>query len=266
MPYRIDFERLDEGRVLRLLDLSPLDIEIGAGGRVAALMPDAVTPDIVARAADTAALRVTPATGRDADSVWRLGPRAVQVGRLRIVPASSDEPMRPGDVRLADGGAFGTGQHPTTALCIEVLGDLVEAVPVSALLDVGTGSGVLSLAALAFGVATATALDVEREAAVAARANARLNDVASRLQVVLGGLDALCGRWPLVVANILAAPLIDMAPGLTAHVAHAGRLVLSGIPDGLHGDVERAYRRVGMHVVEVRTRGGWSAIVLGASW
>lgn len=268
MPYRVDIPGGDAAALMRLLDLGALDIDVDETGRGAALMPDAVTADAVARVLAVPSVHVSPAVGRDAESVWRLARVPVRVGRIRIVPddAASRADLRPGDVRLLDSAAFGTGVHATTALCLECLGDLIAAEPVETMLDVGTGTGVLALAGLALGVAAATAIDIDAVAARAARENARVNRVAGRLHVALCDLEAVQGRWPLVMANILAAPLIDMAPALAAHLGHAGRLVLSGIPSTLTAEVERAYRHRGLHRVEVRHRGGWAALVWRASW
>ena len=74
------------------------------------------------------------------------------------------------------------------------------------------------------------------------------------------------GYWPLVVANILAAPLIDLAPALSRRVGHQGQLVLSGVRASLEPDVVRAYRNVGMQCVDVKAREDWVALVLRASW
>lgn len=268
MPYRIDLDRIDDSGLMRLLDLGALDIESsGEGRRAAALMPDAVSPQKVAQALGVAHVSIAAAAGRDADSVWILSPQPVRIGRLRLVPATrADVAAAPGDLRMLDTAAFGTGRHPTTALCVETIDDLVKATPITRMLDVGTGSGVLALAALAHGVPHAVAIDVDGQAVRTAVANARLNGMATRLCAVHADLPALRGRWPLVVANVLAAPLIEMAPRLTAFVSHAGLLLLSGIPSGVHEDVARAYRHLGMHVIDVRTRAGWAAVVLRASW
>jgi ribosomal protein L11 methyltransferase len=76
----------------------------------------------------------------------------------------------------------------------------------------------------------------------------------------------LTGTWPLVFANIVAAPLVEMAPQLVRRVGHHGVLVLSGIPSSVEQDVERAYRDLGMGTTAVTSRGGWIALVLRASW
>ena len=78
--------------------------------------------------------------------------------------------------------------------------------------------------------------------------------------------DKASGRYRTVLANILAAPLIEMAPALVRRVAHHGRLVLSGIPLSVEHQVGKAYRDLGMHLVDVKSRAGWVGIVLQASW
>src|SRR6185295_1345454 len=145
--------------------------------------------------------------------------------------------------------AFGTGQHPTTALCLEALQDEIAAATPDSLLDVGTGSGVLAIAALMLGVPGAVGIDIDPAALAAAAENARVNCVGERLRLMRGGPEVVSGRWPLVVANVLAAPLVEMAPALVRRVGHHGHLVLSGIPESVEPDVSRAYRRLGMHRV-----------------
>ena len=78
--------------------------------------------------------------------------------------------------------------------------------------------------------------------------------------------SSVADTWPLVVANLLAAPLVELAPVLVRRVGHHGRLVLSGIPSSIEKDVGRAYRRLGMQHVLAQSRAGWSALVLQASW
>src|SRR5207253_9571138 len=99
----------------------------------------------------------------------------------------------------------------TTALCVEAIEDAVDLLQPVTLLDVGTGSGVLALAALMLGVPRAVAIDVDEQALRVAAENARLNGLRERVDLVSGGPDAVDGQWPLVVANLLAAPLIELA-------------------------------------------------------
>ena len=264
MPYRIDVTRADDAALDRLVALGALDVDHSPGGGIAALMPDGVAPEHVARALALDALSISPAVGRDAGSVWILSPRPIRIGRLRIVPAHAG--TEPGVLRLTDSAAFGTGLHPTTAMCLEAVEEALQPSTPGALLDVGTGSGVLALAALLMGVPRALGLDIDAEAVRAAAANARLNALDRRLQLVRGGPDAVAGTWPLVVANLLAAPLVELAPVLVRRVGHHGRLVLSGIPSSVESDVDRAYRRLGMQHVRAQSRAGWSALVLQSSW
>jgi len=264
VPYRIDIRTAGQDAFDRLVELGALDVEVLPDGMVAALLPDGVTPEQVRGALRVDDFSISPAVGRDEDSVWILSPRAVRIGRLRIVPAASE--AHPNDLRLIDGAAFGTALHATTALCLEVLQEAVDSALPDAVLDVGTGSGVLALAALMLGVPRATGIDIDQEALRIAAENARLNGVEERLQLTRGGPAEITGAWPLVLANVLAAELIEMAPALAPRVGHHGRLVLSGIPMSVEQDVERAYRRVGMRRVRVLSRAGWIALVMQASW
>lgn len=264
VPYRIDLGLAPDDALERLIDLGALDVEASRDGGIAALLPDNVPVAVVAGALGRDDLTVTPAAGRDADSVWILTPRAVGIGRVRLVPAHLD--AEPGAIRLLDTAAFGTGLHPTTALCLEALDEELQVAIPDAVLDVGTGSGVLALAALTLGVPRVTAIDVDDEALRVAAENAAINGVADRLQLARGGPGTIAGTWPLVLANVLAAPLIEMAPALVQRVARRGRLVLSGIPVGVESDTAHAYRHLGMHLLRSIRRAGWSAVIMQASW
>jgi len=264
MPYRIHLHDAGDGALDRLVHLGALDVEQLPDGSIAALLPDGVTPE---RAADTlgaGSFSTAPATSRDGGSVWILTPRATRLGRVRIAPAGVDAGADA--ILLIDSPVFGSGLHPTTALCLEMLDGLIGDDPPVSVLDVGTGSGVLALAALWLGVPRATAIDIDDEALRVAGENARLNGLVSRLDLVHGGPDRLNGAWPLVVANVLAAPLIEMAPALARRVGHYGRLVLSGIPRSAAADVAGAYRHVGMRHADTRSRSDWSALSMQATW
>jgi ribosomal protein L11 methyltransferase len=264
VPYRLDIARAGDTVLDRLVELGALDVEHSPGGGIAALMPDDVAPEEVALALGGADFVVSPAIGRDAGSVWTLSRRPIRIAGLTIAPAHA--PAEPGVLRLIDSAAFGTGLHPTTVMCLEAIDEALQPTRPATLLDVGTGSGVLALAALLMGVPRALGLDIDAEALGAAAENARLNALEGRLDLARGGPDAVAGTWPLVVANLLAAPLVELAPVLARRVGHRGRLVLSGIPCSVEGDVDRAYRRLGMHRVGGQSRAGWSALVLQASW
>jgi ribosomal protein L11 methyltransferase len=252
VPYRIDLATATDDLIARLIDLGALDAEVSHDGSLAAVMPDSVTPEQLASMPGIEQLAVSAATGRDDGSVWVINVRPVRVGLHTV--------------KLVDAPAFGTGVHPTTALCLEAIKEIVSVALPNSLLDVGTGSGVLALAALMLGVPRATGIDVDLRALDVASENARVNELGDRLELIHGGPAAAAGRWPLVVANVLAAPLIEMAPELVRRVGHRGQLVLSGVASSMEREVERGYSRLGMRPAQVKSRSGWVALVLDASW
>jgi ribosomal protein L11 methyltransferase len=264
VPYRVDLRNVSHDALDRLVDLGAIDAELSNDGAIAALMPDGVGPEQVATAVGTDDVSVSAVEARDAGSVWLLSPRPAQIGRLRILPAHAEPEANA--IRLIDAEAFGTGHHPTTALCLEALQEAVQIAPPDAVLDVGTGSGVLALAALTMGVRRALGIDLDERALQVAARNARINGMNDLLQLARGGPETVTGTWPLVLANILAAPLIEMAPVVVRRVERQGQLVLSGFPSSVERDVAEAYRRLGMRRVRVTSSAGWVALVLQASW
>ena len=145
-------------------------------------------------------------------------------------------------VRLDPGLAFGSGTHPTTALCLRWLDGLAAdgELDGARVLDFGCGSGILALAALKLGAAHATGIDNDPQALLATADNAARNDVGARLSVHAPG-DAPDGQWPVVVANILASALDALAGTIAARVAPGGRLALSGILDGQQAPLLERY-------------------------
>lgn len=157
--------------------------------------------------------------------------------RTFIVPWNHDVPDDAGDdaaiVRLDPGLAFGSGTHPTTALCLRWLDQLASdgLLQGQRVLDFGCGSGILALAALKLGAAQAVGVDNDPQALVASADNARRNAVDARFSVHLPG-DEPVATYPVVVANILASALDALAETLAARVAAGGRIALSGILKG----------------------------------
>jgi ribosomal protein L11 methyltransferase len=259
----VDLDSAGDELVDRLIEAGAIDVDHSHTGAIAALMPDGVSPEQLRTALGRDDISIAAAVGRDDGSIWVLRPRAIRVGGVDIVPADS---TASGALRLVDGPAFGTGLHPTTALCLEAIEELVRTHRPASLLDVGTGSGVLALAALAMSVSRAVGIDIDDRALEVAAANARLNGLDHRLELRRGGPAAVAGQWPIVVANVLAAPLIEMAPALVQRTGHHGHVLLSGIPVSLGEEVEMAYRRLGMRRVRVTSRAGWSAVLMRTSW
>ncbi len=194
---------------------------------------------------------------RDAD--WQAAIRQVFKARgfgRRIWLAPADDATVPAGrigIRLHMGLAFGTGEHPTTALCLDWLDAHVRAG--ATMLDYGCGSGVLAIAALALGASHAWATDNDPQALVATRSNAELNGATERLAVAAPqALPAVA--VDIVAANILAGPLIALAPLLAAHLRPGGALVLAGILSAQAGQVTQAYAPYCTDFAEI-TEQGW---------
>lgn len=175
-------------------------------------------------------------------------------GRLWVCPTWSDPPRGAEAVlRLDPGLAFGTGSHPTTALCLEWL----AAAPLdgATVLDYGCGSGILAVGAALLGAACCHAVDHDPQALAATRANAAANGVAGRVDALAPeALPPLAAD--VVVANILAGPLVSLAGRLAAGTRAGGRVALSGILGHQAAEVGAAYRRW-FRMDEPVTRGDW---------
>jgi len=160
--------------------------------------------------------------------------------------------------------AFGTGHHPTTALCLEAFAKAHTSgwlQPSMRFLDLGTGSGILGIGLCRLGL-TGVGLDIDPQAVWCAADNLRLNGVEGSMSLAVGGVGSLTpdSRFEVVAANILAAPLMAMAKLLTRHVAQGGMLVLSGILETQADDVTAAYQATGLGQPERRVSGEWASL------
>lgn len=208
-------------------------------------------------------LRVRSVKDGEWTEAWRQHYVAQRIGRVVIVPSWMDEPMRPGEVAITldPGMAFGTGLHPTTRGCLALLQE-VEPMPAT-VLDVGCGSGILSLAALRLGASQADALDTDPQAVEATRANAERNGVADQLNVTHGTLpERPAALYPLVVANLVAAVLVELAPRLAAHLLPGGALLAAGIIAPRGDEVGGAFGRAGLATMARRDDGEWVTLLL----
>lgn len=193
---------------------------------------------------------------------WKRAYSAQRIGRVVVVPSWADEPIASGEVaiRLDPGMAFGTGLHPTTRGCLLAMQEL-EPMP-RRVLDVGCGSGILALAALRLGAERAVCLDTDPVAVEATAANAAANDVSHRLEVRLGSLEEHpLEQFDLVVANIVAAVLVDLAPRVAPHLEPHGTLMASGIIATRADEVRAALREVGLRVGRTLERDDWVTMV-----
>ncbi len=191
-----------------------------------------------------------------------------RIGRFFVHPDPAD-PVPAGTVPilLEAGLAFGSGEHATTRACLVALDRLVPWRP-RRVLDLGCGSGILAIAAAKAIRCRVWAVDLDPIAVRVARENVRRNGVADRVRVLLGeGVERAAldraAPFELVLANILADPLIELAPRLARMLAPGGRLVLSGFLDRQATAVERAYRRLGLRCLARLDQRPWTALVLG---
>ncbi len=223
-----------------------------------------------AAAGISAHLSQEPLPHEDWNRVWKLHYKPFNLGRrLRIEPAWLVEPEQVGQIRLIvdPGLAFGTGTHETTRLCLQAVEHWADGQTADlsqiAMLDVGTGSGVLAILAVRLGVGRAVGTEIERDAVASAQRNVELNGVADRLTLHhTGDPRDVAGKFPLVVANILSSVLLPMAPNLARKVAPRGTLILSGLLARELPTVTEAYQRHGLEPVTNVTENGWAALTL----
>ena len=208
-------------------------------------------------------LRYRPVEDLDWSALWREHFTTLRIGRLVVHP--SWEPVEEGEalaVSRDPGQAFGTGQHPTTRLCLAAIerecasGDVV--------LDLGTGSGVLALAAARLGASRVDALDSDPDAVEAARENARRNGLEGSVQVARGSLHPEHGAvelYDFVAANISSGVVCELLPALARALRPGGRVVLSGFMADRVAEVVAAARGAGLAGVAVEQDEEWCAVV-----
>ena len=207
---------------------------------------------------------VTDIPEGDPLEAFRSASRPFAVGRrFWIDPGNpSDSPAPAGRIplRLPASAAFGTGGHESTRL---VLLCLEEDPPRDLeVLDVGTGSGVLALAAAALGARRAVALDTDSQAVFVARENLRLHPFGSRVSLLAGAVEAVAGVFPLVLANLLPEEFLPASRAVMSRVAPGGRLVLSGIPLDREGPVVADLRSRRWLACGRRAEGEWACVCL----
>ena len=201
----------------------------------------------------------------DWENNWKAFYKPMEIGeRLLVVPAWEEAPHSTRvKLILNPGLTFGTGSHATTRLCLMSLDRLIKGG--EAVLDLGCGSGILSLAALRLGAARATACDVDPACVTVANENAALNGVGSdRFTVRAGDVTAdaelaraIGGGYDLVVANIVADVIIALAPRVRPLLKPGGRFLCSGIIDERATEVKRALEAAGWRVAEENSAEGW---------
>lgn len=191
--------------------------------------------------------------------------RPLKIGSHLVV---SDRPCRSrssgcSHLLIPASGAFGTGDHATTAMCLRILERISRRWSKGwSLLDAGTGSGILALAASCFGACLIIAIDNDPKAIAVAKANARANRIDSvRFQIADAVRPRVWGKFDLIVANLFSELLVAAIPNWKPRLKSTGYLILSGVLRGQEREVIRALRKNDFFAEEIRRRGKWIAIL-----
>jgi ribosomal protein L11 methyltransferase len=266
-------------------------VEEGLGARVDPTRPAVVRGYVpagdpaAAEAAEVAAAEVAEALGhlqafglrsigelrtrvvREADwaEAWKAYFPVLRVGRRLVIrPTWRRHRREPDDVVIAmdPGMAFGTGLHPTTRLCLAALEPLADegVLDGARLLDVGCGSGILAIAALALGAASAVGVDTDPIAVEATLANARRNRLGRRVRARAGSLPSGDPPFDVVLANLIAGVLVPLAPGLRDELRPGGTIIASGIFIDREAEVRDAFEAAGLVIGERTAEGDWVAV------
>jgi ribosomal protein L11 methyltransferase len=196
---------------------------------------------------------------------WKKYFGVQKIGKaMAIVPSWVDYKLKDGEtvVRIDPGMAFGTGQHPTTAMCLAGLEKI--GCKDADVLDLGCGSGILSIAAALLGARQVVALDIDPQAIKATRENAEANGVAGVIEASVGTLEAGEGpesEFDVILANISGLTLDRLAPDMLRAIKPGGRLIASGfLDDAIHG-LQRTFEETGFVSEIVEVEGVWRAII-----
>lgn len=201
--------------------------------------------------------------GDDWIDVWKKHFRPIHLGAIVVVPEWIDYAPAPHEhvVLLDSNMAFGTGEHETTSMCVELMQEYIT--PESVCIDVGCGSGILGISAIKLGAAKAYLTDIDPIAVESSLHNSKLNGVAERTVVAHSNLlENTDVQGDVMMANITGEVLKMLAPSIPKNLKKDGVLILSGIIESRLEMVKAAYEEVGMQVIFERRKGEWFALVL----
>ncbi len=247
-----------------LLEPKPGEMPLWQSLRLRAIFSVSIDPKIAAATLEAVLCLPPDSIGieyvedRAWEREWIKDFRPMRFGKRLWVSPAGQRPELPAEIilDLDPGLAFGTGTHATTALCLEWLDGGVTGG--ERVLDYGCGSGILALAALKLGAAEATVFDIDPQALQATRENALKNGLAARIAIL--ALDAAIeGPFDVVLANILAGPLTELAPRLAQTARTGGGLVLAGMLAPQAAEVAQAYR-AWFDIGPVAEREGWTLL------
>lgn len=202
----------------------------------------------------------------DWSTSWKANFKPLRIGkRLLIVPSWEEPQPHANDIvlRLDPGMAFGTGGHETTRLCLELLEQIMDSMPIlhsPSVLDLGTGSGILAMAAVQLGAGRVCAVDIDPLAIEVALENLAINDLTDQVECSTTPLESLEGNFDVILANILAEELVRLAPHLYSRLAPGGSLVLSGILTEKEHLVRSGFSTQPLEYRQTLHQGEWVAI------
>jgi len=185
--------------------------------------------------------------------------------RLVVKPPWEEYARQKGElvVEIDPGMAFGTGTHPSTQMCLRALEEVVRSSsPSLSMLDVGTGSGILAIAARKLGVTKVLAVDIDPVAIDCARKNATVNKINRGIDFRVGSLDGLRRNFDILVANLLPQELLKVAPFLPKRMSSGGALILSGLLRGQKKEIVAPFAGQGLEILRSQESKGWSCLVL----
>lgn len=203
-------------------------------------------------------LRFVPS--EDWEDTWKRFWHPMEIGpRIVIKPSWEEYAAGPEKIiiDLDPKQAFGTGTHATTQLCLRALDDGIGNFDSPIVFDVGTGSGILAIAAAKLGAKRVETCDTDIVAVVATRENAVSNGVGDRVAVYHGGIETLTGEADVVVINILAEVIVSLADQIAVRLKPGGLVIASGIIKARQASVEEAFEAVGLAVLRVEHQGEW---------
>jgi ribosomal protein L11 methyltransferase len=203
---------------------------------------------------------------RSSWEVWKQELKTVRASR-RVVIRPPWEKYFPKEgevvIEINPGMAFGTGHHETTRLCIQAMEEIFENVGVKKVLDVGCGSGILTISAVKLGVDEAIGLDIDPVAVREAKKSVERNSVSRRVKLFCGYIESVKEKFDLIVANISVEAILLMKKELRSRLKGKGKLLVSGIPDRRRDEAVSGLEKAGFILERELRDGEWIAIVFG---
>ena len=196
---------------------------------------------------------------------WKKFFKCTEIGEKLVIRPSWEEYDNTSSRKVLSidpGAAFGTGTHATTSLCLQILENKIN--ENSTVLDIGCGSGILSIASVLLGAKSATGVDIDAQSVKVAKENAAINNVTDKTEYLVGNLaDKVSGKYSVVCANIVADVILVLLENVADFMDDDSILITSGIIDMRKQDVVDGFARFGFKIIEEHTKDNWYAFVCG---